>query len=419
MTSIPGMADKLLRGVTSKTCSDQKADSNREVEVITISQAATSNSSSSSDNKKSCDQLPQISISPVMADKPMRGITTERKAVNDRDVEIITISQSAPSKSSSSSVNEKLSHQQPQIPSSPECQAKGDVSNSQGLQQKASCTLGKDELLKKCPGKGGTKISWRPGSGRHVSEGPDSYRLFSRISRTLHMEDAVDVCLKWRMEPKNIISFSCIDSRDLPPIHPCHDLKVLWFGAHFHCNQDEDEPDWYGNVQFSVDSAILLDNWKFFFLVEMMTTPTHTCSRILVTNTDYSDVLPPYDYRRSGGPWQVTSQGHQALVNCSRFRFKGTNSHQHILEFMIDVSQEDEKDLRNHEDAQNMKVRHVCNRYQRAGTPCPTPFSCSVTASLFFHKLEKLGVCLTAGIPNLSESGKNHLLQYLQDKKQI
>lgn len=238
------------------------------------------------------------------------------------------------------------------------------------------------------------------------------------------MEDAIDVCVKWRMEPKNITSFSCIDSRDLHPSHPCFGLKVLWFGAHFP-NQDKDEPDWYGNVQFSVDSRILLNYWNFFFLVEMMTTPTHTCSRILVTNTDYSDVLPSYDYHRAGGPWQVTYEGDQALINCSRFRFRGTNSHHHILEFMIDVSQNDERNIlqncevsfRNHEEAQNMKIRHVCNRYQRAGTPCPTPFSSSVTAAVFFHKLQELNVCLETGIPKLSDRAKKYLQQYLEDRR--
>lgn len=223
-----------------------------------------------------------------------------------------------------------------------------------------------------------------------------------------------------------MITFSSIDSRQLPQTHPCADLKVLWFSTCF-ADQDEDIPDWYGNVEFAVNAKVLLEQWKYSFLVEMMTTPTHTTSRILVTNTDYSSVLPHYDRYRVGGPWQVTSEGQFALISCSRFRFRGTNRHEHILEFMLEVTPEDEKRIlkecqisfRNHEDAQDMKTPHVCNRYQRAGLPCPTPFPRATTATYFFQKLQQNNISLNIGIPKLSKSAQQYLQSFLEEKKKL
>lgn len=196
--------------------------------------------------------------------------------------------------------------------------------------------------------------------------------------------------------------------------------QVLWFSTSF-AEEDEDSPDWYGNVQFAVDAQILLEQWKYSFLVEMMTTPTHTTSRILMTNTDYSAVLQEYDRNRCGGPWQVTAQGQWALSKCSRFRFRGTNHHEHILEFMLDASPQDEQEIlrrchisfRNHEEAQNMKVRHVCNRYQRVGTACPTPYTREVTALFFFSRLQNI-VIWEAGTPRLSECAQEFYKSFLE-----
>lgn len=260
----------------------------------------------------------------------------------------------------------------------------------------------KDTLLKKLEGKAsGQTLLWLPGSGRHVSEGPDAYQPFTHVTRTLHLEDALEVCAHRRIRPKNIITFSSIDSRALPPGHPCADLKVLWFSAGVK-DQDEgeDRHDWYGNVEFAVDASILLECWKYSFLVEMMTTPTHTTSRILLTNTDFSGVLRPYNPYCAGGPWQVSAEGQLALRKCSRYRFVGTNRHPHILEFLLDTSVRKEKKLlqacqlsfKNHEEAQDLTVRHVCNRYQRAKTACPTPFPRSVTATVFAMRLQQMNV---------------------------
>lgn len=283
-------------------------------------------------------------------------------------------------------------------------------------------TSWKDTLLKKLDGKNsGQTLLWLPGSGRHVSEGPDSYRPFTHITRTLHLEDAVEVCANWRIPPKNIITFSSIDSRSLPPGHPCSDLRVLWFSANV-SGEVEDQHDWYGNVEFAVNASVLLERWKYCFLVEMMTTPTHTTSRILLTNTDFSGVLRPYSPFRAGGPWQVSAAGQMALHKCSRYRFKGTNRHSHILEFLLDVRKADEKKIlrecqlsfKNHEEAQDLTVRHVCNRHQRAKTPCPTPFPQATAATVFVARLQLLNLSID-NIPKLSSSAqqlyKKSLLQ--------
>lgn len=266
-------------------------------------------------------------------------------------------------------------------------------------------------MLKKLEGRmSGQTLLWLPGSGRHVSEGPNSYRPFTHITRTLHLDDALQVCAQRRMPPKNIISFSSIDSRALPLGHPCAGLQVLWFSARVSDQgEDEDQHDWYGNVEFAVNASILLECWKYSFLVEMMTTPTHTTSRILLTNTDFSGVLRPYNPFCAGGPWQVSAEGQLALLKCSRYRFQGTNRHPHILEFLLDVTEEDERKMlqacqlsfKNHEEAQDLSVRHVCNRYQRAKTACPTPFSRTTTATVFAGRLQQMNIPLRK-VPKLS-----------------
>lgn len=278
-------------------------------------------------------------------------------------------------------------------------------------------------MLKKLEGKtSGQTLLWLPGSGRHVSEGPDSYKPFTHITRTLHLEDALQVCAQRRISPKNIISFSSIDSRVLPPGHACADLKVLWFSA---CISDQDKEEdchnWYGNVEFAVKASVLLQRWKYSFLVEMMTTPTHTASRILLTNTDFSGVLRPYNPYCTGGPWRVSADGQSALIKCSRYRFMGTNKHPHILEFLLDVTAKDEKKVlkscqlsfRNHEEAHDLKVRHVCNRYQRAKTDCPTPFPRAVTAKVFVEKLRQMNIPLS-NLPKFSSHSQQLLNEALQ-----
>ncbi|KAK8392483.1 hypothetical protein O3P69_014685 [Scylla paramamosain] len=279
--------------------------------------------------------------------------------------------------------------------------------------KESTATPWKDTVLKKLEGqKSGQTLLWLPGSGRHVSEGPDSYRPFTHITRTLHLDDALQVCTHWRIPPKNVITFSSIDSRCLLSDHPCRDLRVLWFSANV-SEEEEDEHNWYGNVEFAVSASVLLECWRYCFMVEMMTTPTHTTSRILLTNTDFSSVLRPYNPFRAGGPWQVSPEGQMALHRCSRYKFKGYNRHPHILEFLLDVTEEDEKKIlqecqlsfKNHEEAQDLSVPHVCNRHQRAKTPCPSPFPRTTTATVFVSQLQMMK-CSLSKIPKLSSSAK-------------
>lgn len=277
---------------------------------------------------------------------------------------------------------------------------------------------GDDQLLRKLKGKNGApkKIAWRPGSGRHIDEGPDSYKPFTHIVRTLHLEDALQVLAKNRMEPKHIVTFSSLDSRYLPSTHPCANTKILWFSAKF-SEEDEDEPNWYGNVEFAVGCNILLEMFKYCFLVEILTTPTHTTSRLLLTNKDYSAVLPHYYRERSGGPWQVTPEGHLALINCSRYRFQGINVFDHVLEFMLEVTPQNEKKIlseckisfKNHERAKDTTTPHVCNRHQRLNTPCPSPFSPTETATLFYQKLHQMSVDWNKVYAKLAKSAKRRL----------
>lgn len=300
-----------------------------------------------------------------------------------------------------------------------------DAKTNKSFTKKGPSTSWGDQLLKKHPGKGGNTILWLPGSGRHVSEGSNPYKPFTHIIRTLHLEDAIEVCNTRRIVPKHVITFSSIDSRVLSPSHPCANIKVLWFSTS-PTDEDKDAPDWYGNVEFAVDAKILLTQWKYFFLVEMMTTPTHTTSRILVTNSDYSDVLPKYNPNCTGGPWQITPEGQFALTKCSRYKFKGTNIHDHILEFMLEASPKNEKKIinkcrisfKNHEEAKDMKVRHVCNRYQRAGLPCPTPLSRLTAAFYFFIKMQESSMCWWSNrTPKLSESAEQDLKLFLEEQK--
>ncbi|XP_047473325.1 uncharacterized protein LOC125028068 [Penaeus chinensis] len=287
-----------------------------------------------------------------------------------------------------------------------------------------------DQLLKTREGpagkrKRGKTILWRPGSGRHVDEGRDSYRPFTHVSRVVHLGEALDICFNRRMKPKKVQTFSSIDSRELPADHPCANMKVLWFGAD---NQAEEEPsNWYGNVEFALDAQILLTQWKYCFWVEMMTAPTHTASRILLTNKDYSSVLPRFYSSHAGGPWQVTPEGHKGLVQCSRYRFMGTNVHSHALEFMIEATPEDERAIlaacqisfKNHDRAKHMNIPHVCNRHQRLGTPCPTPFNASQTAREFFKHIQRSCMPWSRLPGRLSPEAQKQLEFFNEDERRI
>ncbi|XP_064097860.1 uncharacterized protein LOC135209138 isoform X2 [Macrobrachium nipponense] len=274
-----------------------------------------------------------------------------------------------------------------------------------------------DKLLRKVVQNGQwKKAAWLPGSGRHINEGRDAYEPFTHVVRTIHLEDAVQVLATGRMEPKGLLVFSSLQSGALPDDHPCKNLKVLWFSARFKSVRGED-PNWYGNVEFVLPCRLLQEMFQYCFLVEIVTKPTHTDSRILLTNTDYSSVLPHYNIKQPGGGWMVNQDGHLALRKCSRYRFRGTNMFDHVLEFMLEVKEEDEKkilssckiDFKNHEDARDTTKVHVCNRYQRLKKSCPTPYTSVETAEAFQRDLKDVGVIWKKTYPKLTKHAKRCL----------
>lgn len=274
-----------------------------------------------------------------------------------------------------------------------------------------------DKLLRKLVQNGRCKkTAWLPGSGRHINEGRDAYEPFTHVVRTLHLEDAVQVLSTNRMKPKSLVTFSSLQHGTLPDDHPCKELKVLWFSARFKSEKEED-PNWYGNVEFAAPCHLLLEMFQFSFLVEILTTPTHSVSRVLLTNKDYSSVLPHYNRKQPGGGWMVSQDGHFALRKCSRYRFRGTNIFDHVLEFMLEVSAKDEKkilssckiDFKNHEDARDTRQAHVCNRYQRLKQPCPTPYTSLETAEAFHSGLKKTKVNWNKIYPKLTEHARQCL----------
>ncbi|CAL4237623.1 unnamed protein product, partial [Meganyctiphanes norvegica] len=81
---------------------------------------------------------------------------------------------------------------------------------------------------------------------------------------------------------------------------------------------------------------------------------------------------------------KLTHEGYFALSDCCRYNNEGLNKHGHELEFLIDVQSPEIEQLIlsgceisfcNHADAADISEPHVCNRSQRLGTICPSPFS--------------------------------------------
>ncbi|XP_027212651.2 uncharacterized protein [Penaeus vannamei] len=257
-----------------------------------------------------------------------------------------------------------------------------------------------DKLLYQRPGPHPWTL-WLPRPGRRLARGPNPYRPFNRVVRTVHLEDAVEICVRRSMTPRPVTCCSRIRQRGLRWSHPCSNLRVLWFGT----RSDQDDqtiPDWYGNVEFSFLSNVFFSHFKFCFLVEIVTAPTHTMTRFLVTNTDYSGVLDPYSPYRAGGPWYINDRGeHFALKDCARFNDEGINIHPHELEFMVEMTpygqqqilKEAEISFRNHEAATDLSRPRKCHRFQRFSSrpqACPWAVSAAVASQMFFsrHQME-------------------------------
>ncbi|KAK8739621.1 hypothetical protein OTU49_003431 [Cherax quadricarinatus] len=268
-----------------------------------------------------------------------------------------------------------------------------------------------DQLLYTTKGPKPTMF-WLPGNGRNIAPGPSSYRPFDQIVRTVHLYEALDICVDQQMIPKPITSRSIINMNHLHPNHPCKNLQVLWFGTQR--SEDEEEHDWYGNVSFSLPVDLLLKHWKHCFLVELMSAPTHTATRLLLTNTDYSSVLTKYDPNTKEGPWLKASFGHLELTDCLRYNNIGYNKHGHTLEFMIEVTPFGQRKIlemceisfRNHSEATNKTLPHVCHRFQNMANPCPSPFTSSICSRIFFREHSRLGRRLCIAHPRLSRSAE-------------
>ncbi|XP_045603186.1 uncharacterized protein [Procambarus clarkii] len=262
-------------------------------------------------------------------------------------------------------------------------------------------------------------VFWLPGNGRSIAPQHNSYRPFDRIVRTVHIPEALDICAHHQMIPKPIVSHSVLNRNHLRADHPCANLCVLWFGIKN--LEDEEKHDWYGNVEFALPADYLLQVWKYCFLVEIMSTPTHTATRLLITNTDYSAVLSKYDPCTAGGPWVKTSGGNMGLTDCFRYNNIGYNKHGHSLEFMIEVRpfgqrailENCEISFRNHLEANDYSNPHVCQRFQKTATPCPAPFAGALSSRIFFGEHARLGRFSKLYTPRLSWTALQHLHRYI------
>lgn len=264
-------------------------------------------------------------------------------------------------------------------------------------------------------------VLWRPREGSSVVLKERDYQPFNQIVRTVHIPDALAICAVNGIVPKPILSLSTLKATVLHPqrSHPCRNLHVLWFGAKLD-GEDEHAHDWYGNVEFAVPIDVMMLQWRNLYLVEMVQAPTQTITRILVTNADYSSVLPPYDPRTPGGPWRLTPDGrHERLVDCRRYNSKGYNRHGHTLEFMIEVTpfgmrkilDEVTISFRNHHLGLSGGP-HDCHRFGKTLT-CPTPFTVDEGSHIFFKEHHRLIGRQPMATPRLSPSAEAFRQRFL------
>lgn len=273
-----------------------------------------------------------------------------------------------------------------------------------------------DELLFKSKGPK-SKLFWRPKNGRSITLPNHFYQPFDKIVRTVHVDEALQICQERGMEPKPIDALSCLNRRTLGKTdHPCRRIKVLWFGTE--PTGDSNKHDWYGNIQFAAPVDILLSKWKFCFLVELMTAKTHTTTRVLITNRDYSAVLPTYNPHREGGPWYINSQGqHHFLTDCSRYNNEGFNRNGHILEFMIEVTPQGKVGIlneciisfREHHQAFDTRLVLRCHRTQFKNVKCPFPVTSATASRIYFDQHERMCSVYPISTPKLSEGAEDYL----------
>lgn len=266
---------------------------------------------------------------------------------------------------------------------------------------------------------------WRPGNRRSIALGDSSYQPFHQIVRTVHVQDAIQICSHQEMQPRFVFACSIINNSSLKRSHhPCRDIKVLWFGTQNLRDLDnERDHDWYGNVQFATSAEILLKRWKYYYLVEMETRTSYTTSHLLVTNTNYSEVLPRYNPWKKGGPWYVGSNGHYVLSNCSRYNNEGFNDKGHVLEFMIEVTDCGQKAIldvcilsfRNHSaSSSTSKEFSKCHQSRLRKQKCPSPIGCSAAAQQFFDNHHRIGQVSSMAYPKLSVKAEKYWKLFAQ-----
>ncbi|XP_076053574.1 uncharacterized protein LOC143032592 [Oratosquilla oratoria] len=199
----------------------------------------------------------------------------------------------------------------------------------------------------------GNLISWGP--RRPI---PDSIKSvpFDRIARVVHLDEAFIIDRCGRMEPRPITDFSAFHPNGLPDDHPCKKLRVLWFSPQEH----PDANSKYGNIEFSLDIHWVLDRWKRVYHIENISYPTVTLCRVLLTNTDYGELfrkyaptatieepcLLPLSNDHLCNPW-ASNKGllHIVRKNYPRYKGEGFNKHGLILEFLIETTDEDTREI--------------------------------------------------------------------------
>ncbi|KAK4315783.1 hypothetical protein Pmani_013021 [Petrolisthes manimaculis] len=244
---------------------------------------------------------------------------------------------------------------------------------------------------------------WLPGQTDNertiVPTKPDSdsakyYCEFTHITRTLHISDALNVCKNQKLEPRFIYSPSSLKRSTLPKNNPCRNLRVLWFRT-MRVGHNVNTPSRYGNVQFAVNANTLLEHWKYYYFVDIRSTPKYSASRILVTNNDYSRYLRQYDPYQYDGPWKKTDSGYMELIKCLRYNER-ENSHKHTVEFMIEPEESDMKRLfkectlsfTNHHSIKSPGSDYAI-RCLRAGA-CPSSMGRKKACGTFMTKLKQL-----------------------------
>ncbi|XP_076053511.1 uncharacterized protein LOC143032529 [Oratosquilla oratoria] len=191
------------------------------------------------------------------------------------------------------------------------------------------------------------------------------------------------------MEPNSITHFSAFHPDGLPEDHPCKNLQVLWFSP----QEDLDANSRYGNIEFSLDIHWVLNRWKRVYYIENVSYPTVTHCRVLLTNTDYGELfreyaptatiegprLLPLSNNHPCNPW-TSNKGrpHTVCEDCPRYMEEGFNRHGLILEFLIEATDRDAKEIvrrswrrpRDHLPSDDEGDDLWCHTYERRNQEC-------------------------------------------------